>query len=89
MDFIETHEVDFAPFVEDDVAFGKYVARMRGDGAWAGNIELQAASLLKRVNVCIHQHGQPPWVVANWPGEACVHLAYEGELHYDSVRRVR
>lgn len=62
---------------------------MRGDGAWAGNIEVQACSLLRRVNVCIHQGGQAPWVVANWPGEEAAHLAYEGDLHYDSVRRAR
>lgn len=62
---------------------------MRGDGAWAGNIEVQAASLLLRSNIAIHQAGQPPWVVVNWPGDAALHLAYEGELHYDSVRRAR
>lgn len=143
------HEVDFAPFVEDDVPFEKvqagphcsqcsngaaaaggcclwrrcvlfdpgrlagitaqlnapapslappppprqYLSRMRADGAWAGNMEVVALSRLRGVSVCIHQAGQPPWVaVAGAPGagaESAVHLAYEGELHYDSVRRAR
>jgi OTU domain-containing protein 3 len=55
VDYIAAHEDDFAPFVEDDVPFEKYLQEMREDGTWAGHMELQATSLLTRANICIHK----------------------------------
>lgn len=55
--YMAGHETDFAPFVEDDVPFEKYLQEMREDGTWAGNMELQAASLVTRANICIHRVG--------------------------------
>eukprot|EP00727_Mastigamoeba_balamuthi_P003245 m51a1_g12918 hypothetical protein (201) ;mRNA; f:2085-2913 len=67
VDHIEGHRGDFEPFVEDDVAFGDYVAGMRRQGTWGGNLEIQAASVAFGVNVQIHQLGLPRWDVVNWP----------------------
>jgi hypothetical protein len=54
---------NFAPFVEDDENFDSYLQRMRADGAWAGQMEVQALVAARRVGVCIHQAGQPPWLI--------------------------
>lgn len=45
----------FEPFIEDDVPFEDYCKTMDDDGTWAGNMELQAASLVTRSNICIHR----------------------------------
>lgn len=45
----------FEPFIEDDVSFDEYCQSMEKDGTWAGNMELQAASLVTRTNICIHR----------------------------------
>lgn len=45
----------FEPFIEDDVPFDDYCQSMEKDGTWAGHMELQAASLVTRTNICIHR----------------------------------
>lgn len=45
----------FEPFIEDDVPFDDYCQNMEKDGTWAGHMELQAASLVSRFNICIHR----------------------------------
>lgn len=45
----------FEPFIEDDVSFDEYCQSMEKDGTWAGNMELQAASLVTQTNICIHR----------------------------------
>jgi len=45
----------FDPFIKDDVPFEEYCKTMDNDGTWAGHMELQAASLVTRNNICIHQ----------------------------------
>lgn len=40
---------------------------MRRDGTWAGNVEVQAASMALHVNFRIYQPGQPVWTIKNWP----------------------
>eukprot|EP00850_Spirogloea_muscicola_P012419 SM000080S22934 [mRNA] locus=s80:259401:265942:+ [translate_table: standard] len=55
VDFMEANREQFEPFVEDDEPFDKYCKSMREDGAWAGHMELQALSLLRKCNICIHQ----------------------------------
>eukprot|EP00899_Mesostigma_viride_P027824 jgi/Mesvir1/8226/Mv12512-RA.1 len=90
MDYIESHKDDFAPFVEDDEPFDKYVARLRRDASWGGNLELQAASLVFQVNINIHQDENPVWEIRNFPpGKARVlHLSYHDGDHYNSVRPI-
>lgn len=86
---------EYAPFVldEEDAGggdFDKYLHAMREDGAWGGNIEIQAVSKAYRINICVHQVDQPPWLVINWPSTIAktIHLAYQGGEHYDAVRGV-
>jgi OTU domain-containing protein 3 len=51
---LQKHREDFEPFIEDEVPFEEYCDSMLKDGTWAGHMELQAASLLLRRNICIH-----------------------------------
>ncbi|XP_020537301.1 OVARIAN TUMOR DOMAIN-containing deubiquitinating enzyme 7 isoform X3 [Jatropha curcas] len=78
----------FEPFIEDDVPFDEYCKSMEKDGTWAGHMELQAASLVTRSNICIHQNMSPRWYIRNFEqhGACMVHLSYHDEEHYNSVR---
>lgn len=49
--------------MKDDESFPSYLARMKKDACWAGNLELVAASNLLSANIHVHQSGQPRWVV--------------------------
>uniref|UniRef100_A0A0D9WAY7 OTU domain-containing protein n=1 Tax=Leersia perrieri TaxID=77586 RepID=A0A0D9WAY7_9ORYZ len=87
--YIKEHRVDFEPFIEDEVPFEKYCDNMIKDGTWAGHMELQAASLLTRKNICIHMLNSPRWYINNFPGHeatSMVHLSYHDGEHYNSVR---
>ncbi|CAI7832474.1 unnamed protein product, partial [Closterium sp. NIES-54] len=66
VDYIEEHETEFAPFVEDDMGFKEYCSSMREDSTWGGHMELQAVSLLLKRNICIHQLQQPRWNIVNF-----------------------
>ncbi|GAV80931.1 OTU domain-containing protein [Cephalotus follicularis] len=78
----------FEPFIEDDVPFDEYCQSMEKDGTWAGHMELQAASLVTRCNICIHRNMSPRWYIRNFDqhGARMVHLSYHDEEHYNSVR---
>ncbi|XWS29806.1 hypothetical protein CRYUN_Cryun24cG0061900 [Craigia yunnanensis] len=78
----------FEPFIEDDVPFDEYCQSMEKDGTWAGHMELQAASLVTRRNICIHRNKSPRWYIKNFDdrGARMVHLSYHDEEHYNSVR---
>lgn len=87
--FIEDHQDDFQPFVEDDEDFDDYVARMKKDSTWAGHMEVQAASLVLEYNLKIYQEGQPVWSVVNFPdSDKWLHLSYHDGMHYNSVRSI-
>ncbi|XP_065875928.1 OVARIAN TUMOR DOMAIN-containing deubiquitinating enzyme 7 isoform X2 [Euphorbia lathyris] len=78
----------FEPFIEDEIPFDEYCQSMEKDGTWAGHMELQAASLVTRSNICIHQYTLPRWYIRNFDqhGVCMVHLSYHDEEHYNSVR---
>ena len=80
----------YEPFVEDDEAFDTYCDRMARDGTWAGQIEVQALVRVRGVGVCIHQAGNPPWLIEPEAPKAqarlYLHIAYEDGEHYNSVR---
>ncbi|KAF5179026.1 Otu domain-containing protein [Thalictrum thalictroides] len=85
--YILKQREDFEPFIEDGVPFDEYCKSMAEDGTWAGNMELQAASLVTRSNICIHRIMQPRWYIRNFPNHArIIHLSYHNEEHYNSVR---
>ncbi|KAF8016157.1 hypothetical protein BT93_H1618 [Corymbia citriodora subsp. variegata] len=61
----------------------EYCKTMDNDG-----MELQAASLVTRSNICIHRNMSPRWYICNFdqPGARIIHLSYHDEEHYNSVR---
>ncbi|XP_008788849.2 OVARIAN TUMOR DOMAIN-containing deubiquitinating enzyme 7 isoform X3 [Phoenix dactylifera] len=86
--YILNHREDFEPFIEDDVPFDEYCQSMEKDGTWAGHMELQAASLVTRRNICIHRLRSPRWYINNFSshGASMIHLCYHDGEHYNSVR---
>ncbi|CAO2830924.1 unnamed protein product [Amaranthus hypochondriacus] len=78
----------FEPFIEDEIPFDEYCRSMEKDGTWAGNMELQAASLVTQNNICIHLHMSPRWYIRNFdnPRVRMIHLSYHDGEHYNSVR---
>ncbi|CAN6241340.1 unnamed protein product [Urochloa humidicola] len=89
VDYVVKHREDFEPFIEDEVPFEEYCDSMLKDGTWAGHMELQAASLLTRRNICIHMLNSPRWYINNFSGREAtnmIHLSYHHGEHYNSVR---
>ncbi|KAG0528036.1 hypothetical protein BDA96_06G284100 [Sorghum bicolor] len=89
VEYIVKHREEFEPFIEDEVPFEEYCDSMLKDGTWAGHMELQAASLLTRRNICIHMLNSPRWYINNFSGREAtnmVHLSYHHGEHYNSVR---
>ncbi|XP_058081809.1 OVARIAN TUMOR DOMAIN-containing deubiquitinating enzyme 7 isoform X6 [Magnolia sinica] len=86
--YIMKHRQEFEPFIEDDVPFDEYCKSMEKDGTWAGNMELQAASLVTRSNICIHRVMSPRWYIRNFDsrGTCMIHLSYHDGEHYNSIR---
>ncbi|XP_073098979.1 OVARIAN TUMOR DOMAIN-containing deubiquitinating enzyme 7 isoform X3 [Elaeis guineensis] len=86
--YILNHREDFEPFIEDDVPFDEYCQSMEKDGTWAGHMELQAASLVTRRNICIHRLRSPRWYINNFSSHeaSMIHLCYHDGEHYNSVR---
>jgi hypothetical protein len=56
LDFMTLHKSHFELFWDDeeDASFEDYISRMRGDGAWAGNQELFAASEFLNCEITVH-----------------------------------
>jgi OTU domain-containing protein 3 len=89
MSYVRAHRTMYEPFMEDDEPFDDYVNRMEENGEWAGNVELQAASMELGVNIRIYQEGQTPWTIKNHPDSApLLHLSYHDGSHYNSVRSI-
>ncbi|VAH54033.1 unnamed protein product [Triticum turgidum subsp. durum] len=87
--YILEHREEFEPFIEDEVPFDDYCDSMMKDGTWAGNMELQAGSLVTGRNICIHMLNSPRWYINNFSGREAsnmVHLSYHHGEHYNSVR---
>ncbi|KAH9619916.1 hypothetical protein KSS87_005699, partial [Heliosperma pusillum] len=85
--YIRKNREMFEPFIEDDVPFEQYCQSMEKDGTWAGNMELQAASLVTHNNICIHLHMSPRWYIQNFGSHgSMIHLSYHDGEHYNSVR---
>ncbi|CAN6460142.1 unnamed protein product [Victoria cruziana] len=86
--YIVKHREEFEPFIEDDVPFDEYCETMEKDGTWAGHMEIQAASLVCRSNICIHRNMSPRWYIKNFPDHEnrMIHLSYHDGEHYNSIR---
>ena len=77
-------------FVEDDEPWDDYLARLRRESEWGGNIELVAAANHFSCDVVVHQLGAPRLEIradASSGATRTLHLSYHGESHYNSVRR--
>ncbi|KAI9093732.1 hypothetical protein DFS34DRAFT_256374 [Phlyctochytrium arcticum] len=68
-DTLLRYQDDFAAFVSRDEAgsFEQYVERMRRDGVHGGNMEIVAFARAKRVDVKVHQVGEPVWIISGLP----------------------
>nr|GEW14898.1 OTU domain-containing protein 3 isoform X1 [Tanacetum cinerariifolium] len=86
--YIMKNRENFEPFIEDEVPFDEYCQSMEKDGTWAGNMELQAASLVTHSNICIHLKSSPRWYIKNFSDHEAqmIHLSYHDWEHYNSVR---
>jgi len=77
------------PFLEDDELWEEYLPRMKANGTWGGQMEIQAFSLAYSVNITIHQLGQLRWDILNFHGGMkTIHLSYHQGEHYSSVRKI-
>ncbi|EME29593.1 OTU domain-containing protein 3 [Galdieria sulphuraria] len=90
-DYIALHGDYLKDFVEDNNTLEEYLSEMRIEGTWAGNIELQAISLLYGVNIRVHRLDQPGYDLENFKEKNAVwiHLAFHQGEHYSSVRRLK
>ncbi|KAI3777120.1 hypothetical protein L1987_46914 [Smallanthus sonchifolius] len=86
--YIMKNRESFEPFIEDEVPFDDYCQSMEKDGTWAGNMELQAASLVTHSNICIHRKSSSRWYIKNFSDfdAKMIHLSYHDWEHYNSVR---
>jgi OTU domain-containing protein 3 len=87
-EFIDANRDDYEPFLEDDELWEEYMPRMKANGTWGGQMEIQAFSLAYSVNITIHQLGQPRWDIVNFHGMKSIHLSYHQGEHYSSVRKI-
>jgi len=91
--FMESHESDFAPFIEDE-SFGDHCAKVRSSAAWGGQPELLAlARALDRPIVVYSRDSAPLRMGEDCTGEELVvtyHRDYYalGE-HYNSTEPLR
>ncbi len=93
-EYMAAHRDSFEPFFmgEDEhvQSFDDYLANMRKNGTWGGNLELQAASMALQVNIVVHQLAQPRWEVVNWRDASArfIQLSYHTGDHYASVQPI-
>ena len=76
--FMNDNMDDFAPFVEDDEGFDKYLARMRLDGTWGSQMELCAAQRSLDCTLHIYQPGKPSYVLGTPPPKALYGGGHDG-----------
>ena len=89
IDYMKENKDEFAPFIEDDVPFDKYIEKMSQNGEWGGNLEIYALSKLLEANFYIYIHEHPMYVVKNFEKpKRNVMLTYHDGKHYNSLRKL-
>lgn len=89
VNYMKENKDDFAPFIEDDEPFDKYVERMSQDREWGGNLEIYALSKLLEANFYIYMLDQPMYIVKNFEKpKKNVMLTYHEGKHYNSLRKL-
>eukprot|EP00542_Grammatophora_oceanica_P018469 CAMPEP_0194033046 /NCGR_PEP_ID=MMETSP0009_2-20130614/5857_1 /TAXON_ID=210454 /ORGANISM="Grammatophora oceanica, Strain CCMP 410" /LENGTH=347 /DNA_ID=CAMNT_0038673655 /DNA_START=340 /DNA_END=1383 /DNA_ORIENTATION=+ len=95
-DFIELNETEFSLFLvldeneedNDGADFSTYVARMRENGEWGGNVELVAAARLYRRNIVVYSHYAIATIEhgAKKAAGPDLMVSFHDNDHYNSVR---
>ena len=87
--YMEENKDIFAPFIEDDEPFDKYVKRMGEDKEWGGNLEIYALSKILEANFYIYIHENPMYIVNNFEKpKKNILLTYHDGKHYNSLRKL-
>lgn len=87
--FMQQNADYFSPFVVD-CTLEDYCGRMKREGRWGGNLELQAIAMCFHLNIVIHQPNAPAYVIESPKKDGTtIHLAYHLNEHYNSVRPIR
>ena len=89
IDYMNKNQDEFAPFIEDDETYDKYLERMGEDGEWGGNLEIYALSKALNANFYIYIHKHPMYIVNNFekPKKNILMTYHEGK-HYNSLRKL-
>ena len=90
--FMESHESDFAPFIEDE-SFGDHCAKVRSSAEWGGQPELLALARALERPIVVYSRDSAPLRMGDGEGEELVvtyHRDYYalGE-HYNSTEPLR
>ena len=90
--FMESHESDFAPFIEDE-SFGDHCAKVRSSAEWGGQPELLALARALDRPIVVYSRDSEPLRMGDGEGEELVvtyHRDYYalGE-HYNSTEPLR
>ena len=90
--FMESHESDFAPFIEDE-SFGDHCAKVRSSAEWGGQPELLALARALQRPIVVYSRDSAPLRMGDGNGEELVvtyHRDYYalGE-HYNSTEPLR
>ncbi|KAI3641367.1 hypothetical protein MIR68_000497 [Amoeboaphelidium protococcarum] len=88
-DYIDKHRDEFVPFLleEDDgnTDIEEYVAKMRQNGTYGGNIELVAFSRLISAEIWIYQNERVYQISSAGASSKILRIAYHSYEHYSSV----
>lgn len=80
----------YSPFIEDDKDFDQYLIELQEDGAWGGNLEIQALGEALRFNCTVHKDDglRIPWFNFEAGTVPTVHISFHNGDHYNSIRRL-
>ena len=89
VNYMKENKDVFAPFIEDDEPFDKYVERMSQNSEWGGNLEIYALSKVLEANFYIYMLDQPMYIVKNFEKpKKNIMLTYHEGKHYNSLRKL-
>ena len=89
VNYMKENKDIFAPFIEDDEPFDKYIERMSQNSEWGGNLEIYALSKLLEANFYIYMLDQPMYIVKNFEKpKRNIMLTYHEGKHYNSLRKL-
>ena len=87
-DYIEENKELYKFFIEDDESIEDYIAWIRNDARWGGQLEMNALAQIHRFNVVVHQVDNPGMAQEffPWGTVPTLHVSYHMGEHYNSVR---